>query len=66
MSVDHWDVVRKSLDAETAVDGRALASLGVLSERLASLKRNSELFSRVEFSPHVEQLKARCEAMAVV
>ena len=63
--VDHFQVVAENLDGRRTVDEQALASLAILSERLERLKRFDGIFQGVRFSPAVEKLRRRRNAVAV-
>jgi len=62
---NHCQIVEKSLSGKRAVDEQTFASLAILSERLERLKKLNEFFEDVAFSPAVEKLKARKNAVAV-
>jgi hypothetical protein len=63
--VDHFQVVAENLDGRRTVDEQTLASLAILSERLERLKRFDGIFDGVRFSPAVEKLRRRRNAVAV-
>jgi hypothetical protein len=62
---NHCQVVKRSLCGEREADEQTFASLAVLSERLEHLKELDSVFSKVEFSPAVKQLKEQQDAIAV-
>jgi hypothetical protein len=47
------------------IDEQTHASLSVLAERLERLRSHGGLFSAIEFSPHAQKLKRRCEPVSV-
>ena len=61
----HCQIVGASLSGERPVDERTHESIAVLSERLERLRPSSPLLAGVTFSPYVERLRRRAEAMAV-
>jgi hypothetical protein len=63
--VDHFQVVAENLDGRRTVDEQTLASLAILSERLERLKRFDGIFEGVRFSPAVDKLRRRRNAVAV-
>jgi hypothetical protein len=63
--VNHHQVVAESLDGRRAVDEQTSASLAILSERLERLKRFHGVFESVRFSPAVEKLRRRRNAVVV-
>ena len=63
---NHCQIVRNSLSGERTVDEQTFASLEVLSERLARLKKFDGVFSGVEFSSAVKNLKSRPGVVAAV
>ena len=63
--VDHFQVVAENLDGRRTVDEQTLASLAILSERLERLKKFDGIFDGVRFSPAVEKLRLRRNAVAV-
>ncbi|MFA5238207.1 MAG: hypothetical protein WC476_00685 [Phycisphaerae bacterium] len=65
MDLNHCRIVEKGLTGERAVDEQTLASLEILSERLDRLKKLDSMFSGIEFSSAVRNLKARRNAVAV-
>jgi hypothetical protein len=62
---NHCRIVAESLAGERGADGRTLASLAVLDERLERLKKLDEAFTDVAFSRAVEQLRSQSNAIAV-
>ncbi len=65
MDSNHFQIVSESLSQERGVDERTYASLSVLSERLERLKELDGVFSGVSFSPDVEALQRRKNAVAI-
>ena len=63
--VNHFQVVAESLDGRRTVDEQTLVSLAILNERLERLKRFDAVFEGVRFSPAVEKLRRRRNAVAV-
>ena len=63
--VNHFQVVAESLDGRRTVDEQTLVSLAILNERLERLKRFDGVFEGVRFSPAVEKLRRRRNAVAV-
>ena len=62
---NHFQVVAESLDGRRTVDEQTLVSLAILNERLERLKRFDGVFEGVRFSPAVEKLRRRRNAVAV-
>lgn len=63
--MDKFQVLERSLKGERAVDEQTFASLSVLQERLDGLKRSSDMFDGVEFSPEAKKLMNRKKASLV-
>lgn len=63
--MDHCQIVRRNLSGKRAVDEETFASLAVLAERLERVKRLGNVFSNIEFSPDIERLKSRVNAVPV-
>jgi len=61
----HCRIVGESLAGERPIDERTHASVAVLAERLERLQRSSSLFAGVTFSPDVQCLSRRREAVVV-
>jgi hypothetical protein len=60
----HCQVVGASLRGKRPVDEQTYASVAALSERLDRLRQNP-LLAGVTFSPYVQRLQQRAEAVAV-
>jgi hypothetical protein len=56
---DHSTIVAESLSGAREVDEQTFASAAVLAERLRRVRALGGSFSRVSFSPDVEQLMQR-------
>ena len=65
MDSNHCQIVSESLSGDRAVDERTFASLSVLAERLERLQELDSAFSGVGFSPDVEALQRRKNAVAI-
>jgi hypothetical protein len=65
MDSNHCQIVSESLSQDRAVDERTFASLSVLAERLERLQELDSAFSAVGFSPDVEELQRRKNAVAI-
>jgi hypothetical protein len=65
MDGSYYQVVARTLAGERPVDEQTHASVAILSERLGCLKEHGGLFAGIEFSPHVEGLRQRSEAISV-
>ena len=61
----HCQIVGESLMGERPVDEQTCASMAILADRLERLKRSSDLFAGVSFSPYVQRMRRHAEAMAV-
>jgi len=61
----HFGIVRSSVNGDRRVDEKTFASVAVLSERLEQLRALDEAFEGVSFSPAVEALRGRPNAVAV-
>ena len=62
---DHFEIINDSLTGAKQVDEETFSSVAVLAERLERLKRKSDLFDDVTFSPQVEEL-ASCEMISAI
>ena len=62
---DHFKIVENSLSGAEPVDENVFSSVAVLAERLERLKRSSNHFDNVAFSPQVEDLAA-CEMISAI
>ena len=65
VDVNHCQIVKESLAGKRAVDEQTYASLAILTERLERLKKLDKTFSGIAFSPGVEKLASRKDAVAV-
>jgi len=62
---DNLSIVKESLCGSRPIDEETIASIVLLDERLAKLKRTSSLFSEVSFSPELEELSSREMMLAI-
>ncbi|HEG43777.1 MAG TPA: hypothetical protein ENH94_07005 [Phycisphaerales bacterium] len=62
---NHFKVVNESLSGQRAVDEDTFSSVAVLAERLERLKRTSNIFANITFSPQAEEL-ACCEMVSAL
>ena len=62
---DHFKIINDSLTGGKSVDEETFSSVAVLAERLEKLKRSSDLFVDIEFSPQLEEL-AQCEMISAI
>jgi hypothetical protein len=62
---DHFKIINDSLTGTSPVDEETFSSVAVLAERLEKLKRNSDDFNDVTFSPELEEL-AECEMISAI
>jgi hypothetical protein len=62
---DHCQVVKEALQGERTIDERTYASIAVLDDRLARVKKMGEKFSRIEFSPAIKHLITRPSKLAI-
>jgi hypothetical protein len=62
---NHWQVVNKSLVGIKVDDEQISSSLAVLEERLLRLKKIDKIFSNIEFSPYVKELRSPENALPV-
>ncbi|HSV98575.1 MAG TPA: hypothetical protein VLI39_00275 [Sedimentisphaerales bacterium] len=60
----HCQIVGQSLAGERPVDEQTNVSMAILADRLERLKQNSPLFAGVMFSPYVQKMQRRAEAVA--
>lgn len=60
-----FEAVRDCIAGTKAVDEGVLASIAVLSDRLESLRKSSDLFSEVTFSEEAQDLAA-CEVVTAL
>jgi len=65
VGLNHCQIVGKSLAGERPVDEQSFASLAILMERLEGVKKRGKVFSQIEFSPDVNKLKRRENAVPV-
>lgn len=61
----HCQIVGESLMGERPVDEQTGASMAILADRLERLKHSSSLFAGVTFSPYVQRMNRRADAVAV-
>jgi len=61
----HCQIVGESLMGERPVDEQTGASMAILADRLERLKQSSSLFAGVTFSPYVQRMKRRADAVVV-
>jgi len=61
----HWRIVEDSISGERAVDEQTFASVAILTERLAQLKKLDKSFDCVAFSPDVRRLTKQNRAVAI-
>ena len=62
---DDFTIIRESLSGEKQVDETTFSSIAILAERMERLKRSSEVFEDISFSPEVEEL-ALCEMISAI
>ena len=62
---DDFTIIRESLSGAKPVDEATFSSIAVLAERMERLKRSSEVFEDISFSPEVEEL-ALCEMISAI
>jgi hypothetical protein len=65
MDGSYCQIVARTLAGERPVDERTHTSVAILAERLERLRSHGGLFSGVEFSPHLQQLRQPSEPMSV-
>jgi hypothetical protein len=65
VEANHCRIVSGALTGERAIDEQTFASLAVLSGRLNHLKKLDKVFSRVEFSSDVRNLKGQRNAVPI-
>ncbi|MDD5135528.1 MAG: hypothetical protein PHP01_08985 [Phycisphaerae bacterium] len=63
--LDHCEVVLDSLNGSRTTDEQTFDSMGILSERLESLRKLHRCFIDVEFSPIARALAEQESKMAV-
>jgi len=61
----HCQIVGESLTGTRPVDEQTGTSIAVLGERLERLKQSRGVFAGIKFSPYVERLRQRAEAVAI-
>ena len=61
----HCRIVRESLVGDRPVDEQTGVSMAILADRLERLKKSSDLFAGVAFSPYVQKMRRHAEAMAL-
>jgi hypothetical protein len=62
---DHCEIIKDSLQGTRAIDEQTFASLEVLSERLERVKKLSDKFAHIAFSPAVNQLRKHPSGITV-
>ena len=62
----YYQIVARTLAGERSVDEQTHASVAVLAERLERLKSHGGLFTGIEFSPDLQQMRERSESISVV
>jgi hypothetical protein len=62
---DHFKIINDSLTGSSPLDEETFSSVAVLAERLEKLKRNSDHFKDITFSPQLEEL-AQCEMISAI
>jgi len=65
MDFNHCRAIEETLAGKKAVDEQTFASLAILSERLARLKKIDGMFEKVEFSDAVKKLAEQKTSAAV-
>ncbi len=56
-TLNHFQIVRKSITGQRTADEQTFASLDVLSRKLERLKEKYNFFSQLDFSPDVKKLR---------
>ena len=64
-NLSHVQVVTDGITGNRPLDERIFSSIAVLQERLERLKKMDDVFSRIEFSPALEQLEKQQQKMTV-
>ena len=62
---DNVKIVGDSLCGARPIDEETFSSISVLQERLERLKKNSNLFADITFSPHVDELASHEMMLAI-
>ncbi len=62
---DHFRIINDSLTGTSPVDEETFSCVAVLAERLEKLKKNSDYFNDIAFSPQLEEL-AQCEMISAI
>jgi hypothetical protein len=62
---DHFKIVNDSLTGTSPINEETFSSVAVLAERLDKLKRSSDAFKDITFSPELEEL-AECEMISAI
>lgn len=62
---DHFKIINDSLTGSRPLDEETFSCVAVLAERLEKLKRNSDHFNDITFSPRLEEL-AQCEMISAI
>jgi hypothetical protein len=62
---DNFKIINDSLTGKRPIDETTFSSVAVLAERMERLKKNSEVFEDISFSPEVEEL-ALCEMISAI
>jgi hypothetical protein len=56
-TLNHLQIVRKSITGQRTADEQTFTSLDILSEKLERLKEKYKFFSQVDFSSDVKKLQ---------
>jgi len=64
--LNHYELLRKTLNGERPIDTKTLASIEILKDRLKHLKDSHSAFGEVSLSSEVRQLFRQRAKFAVV
>ena len=56
MNLDYWQIVKETINGDRPADAQTSASIAILNDRVARIKKLGEAFENIEFSPDVMKL----------
>lgn len=61
----HYHIISDSITGHRDIDQQTITSVAVLEERLARLKKQDKIFTKIAFSPSVETLAGQRHRVSV-
>ena len=65
MDSNYWQIVKETINGDRQVDAQTSASIAILNDRLARVKKLGEAFENVVFSPDVMKMAKQNHAASV-